>query len=240
MAEVPAETALRGQHLQDVVLEQPREHLRVKRAEGMKLLLPIPNAVADQRVQVGMEIEWVAVGLDGDDGPGSSGPVERLGPGIVLECLPGTTRQLSQQPPIPSEGGTQDPGNGPHQLMVIDRFQDLFAHPFHEGRHALGLAGGTEVAGLAGKGEQILFVAAATADAGKADYTLRIGTGLVELAPDQIISTTTCNGQFPGPLLRFKEGQSVTADVFDHFPRGRREAVILELGTAECATVRSR
>jgi hypothetical protein len=48
---------------------------------------------------------------------------------------------------------------------------------------------------------------------------LRIGTGLVELAPDQIISTTTCNGQFPGPLLRFKEGQSVTADVFNDFRR---------------------
>jgi hypothetical protein len=39
MAEVPAETALRGQHLQDVVLEQPREPLRVQRVEGMKLLV---------------------------------------------------------------------------------------------------------------------------------------------------------------------------------------------------------
>ena len=34
-----------------------------------------------------------------------------------------------------------------------------------------------------------------------ADYTLRIGTGLVELAPDHIVSTTLYNGQFPGPLL---------------------------------------
>jgi FtsP/CotA-like multicopper oxidase with cupredoxin domain len=56
---------------------------------------------------------------------------------------------------------------------------------------------------------------------------LRIGTGLVELAPDQIISTTTCNGQFPGPLLRFKEGPSVTADVFNDFPRGRRVSACL-------------
>ena len=35
----------------------------------------------------------------------------------------------------------------------------------------------------------------------KADYTLRIGTGLVELAPGHIVSTTLYNGQFPGPLL---------------------------------------
>ena len=48
---------------------------------------------------------------------------------------------------------------------------------------------------------------------GKADYDIRIGTGLVELAPDQIVSTTTYNGQFPGPLLRFKEGQRVVVDI---------------------------
>jgi len=37
-----------------------------------------------------------------------------------------------------------------------------------------------------------------------ADYTLRIATGLAELAPEHIVSTTLYNGQFPGPLLRFK------------------------------------
>jgi len=47
----------------------------------------------------------------------------------------------------------------------------------------------------------------------KANYTLRIGTGLVELAPDHIVSTTLYNGQFPGPLLQFKEGQQVIVDI---------------------------
>ena len=42
---------------------------------------------------------------------------------------------------------------------------------------------------------------------------MRIGTGLIELAPDQIISTTTYNGQFPGPLLRFKEGRPAVVDI---------------------------
>jgi len=49
---------------------------------------------------------------------------------------------------------------------------------------------------------------------GKPDYTLRIGTGTVELAPDQIVSTLTYNGQFPGPLVRFKEGQPTWVDIF--------------------------
>lgn len=49
----------------------------------------------------------------------------------------------------------------------------------------------------------------------KADYTVRIAKGLAELAPEQIVSTTLYNGQFPGPLLRFKEGQRVSVDVFN-------------------------
>lgn len=48
---------------------------------------------------------------------------------------------------------------------------------------------------------------------GKADHTIRIGTGLIELGPDTIVATKTYNGQFPGPLLRFKEGEPVTIDI---------------------------
>jgi len=55
--------------------------------------------------------------------------------------------------------------------------------------------------------------ASASPPAGPADHTVRIGTGLVELAPDKIIATTTYNGQFPGPLLRFKEGRRVVVDI---------------------------
>ena len=47
----------------------------------------------------------------------------------------------------------------------------------------------------------------------KADYVLRIATGLVELADNQIVSTTLYNGQFPGPLVRLKEGQRFVVDV---------------------------
>jgi FtsP/CotA-like multicopper oxidase with cupredoxin domain len=46
-----------------------------------------------------------------------------------------------------------------------------------------------------------------------ADYTLHIGTGLVELGPDHIVSTTLYNGQFPGPLVRLREGRRVVVDI---------------------------
>src|SRR5271166_6284221 len=58
-----------------------------------------------------------------------------------------------------------------------------------------------------------LALAADESTAEKADYTLRIGTGLVELAPDHIVSTALYNEQCPGPLLRFTEGKRVVVDI---------------------------
>jgi|SRR5579884_2254481 len=47
------------------------------------------------------------------------------------------------------------------------------------------------------------------------DYTLHIKSAAVEIAPKRIISAITYNGQFPGPLLRFKEGREVTVDIYN-------------------------
>jgi len=54
-----------------------------------------------------------------------------------------------------------------------------------------------------------------SAMSGPADYTLHIKTVPVEIAPNRIISVTTYNGQFPGPLLRFTEGRQVTVDAYN-------------------------
>lgn len=50
---------------------------------------------------------------------------------------------------------------------------------------------------------------------GSADYTLHIKSSPIEIAHGRILSATTYNGRFPGPLLRFKEGRQVTVDVFN-------------------------
>jgi FtsP/CotA-like multicopper oxidase with cupredoxin domain len=48
-----------------------------------------------------------------------------------------------------------------------------------------------------------------------AGYTLHIKDSAIEIAPKRIISLTTYNGQFPGPLLRFKEGEQITVDIYN-------------------------
>jgi FtsP/CotA-like multicopper oxidase with cupredoxin domain len=52
-------------------------------------------------------------------------------------------------------------------------------------------------------------------DESPADYTLHIRHTALEIAPKRIVSATTYNGSFPGPLLRFKEGQAVIVDIFN-------------------------
>lgn len=49
----------------------------------------------------------------------------------------------------------------------------------------------------------------------RADYTIHIENGLIEVGPQHVISTTTYNGQFPGPLLRFKEGERAVVDIYN-------------------------
>ena len=53
------------------------------------------------------------------------------------------------------------------------------------------------------------------AEEGEADYTLRIASAPVEIAKTRIVSATTYNGQFPGPLLRFTEGRRVIVDMYN-------------------------
>lgn len=72
------------------------------------------------------------------------------------------------------------------------------------------------LAAVAGGISNLTFAASSQpqpARQGPADYTLRIATGLIELAPEHIVSSTLYNGRFPGPLLRFKEGRRVVVDI---------------------------
>jgi len=70
--------------------------------------------------------------------------------------------------------------------------------------------------GLAALSPQLAFPGAMSQSQSAPDYTLRIQATALEIAPKRIVSAITYNGQFPGPLLRFKEGQAVTVDVFNN------------------------
>ncbi len=53
------------------------------------------------------------------------------------------------------------------------------------------------------------------ADNPKADVTIRIAPVEIEVAPKKVIKTTGYNGSAPGPVLRLREGQPVSIDIFN-------------------------
>ncbi|MGH9495764.1 MAG: multicopper oxidase family protein, partial [Candidatus Sulfotelmatobacter sp.] len=48
-----------------------------------------------------------------------------------------------------------------------------------------------------------------------ADYTIQIKVSPFEIAPNRIISVANYNGQFPGPLIRLKEGRPVSVEILN-------------------------
>src|SRR6202453_701453 len=54
-----------------------------------------------------------------------------------------------------------------------------------------------------------------TRGADKSDFTLHIAPASFEIAPRKMVKTIAYNGFVPGPLLRVKEGQPVTIEVFN-------------------------
>jgi FtsP/CotA-like multicopper oxidase with cupredoxin domain len=78
------------------------------------------------------------------------------------------------------------------------------------------LVGSTLIPGVSAQAGAAGQMSAAPPTEGAADCTIKIGASPIEIAPNRIISTTTYNGQFPGPLLRFKEGKPVTVDIYNN------------------------
>ncbi len=79
-----------------------------------------------------------------------------------------------------------------------------------ERRTFLALLGTTACAELARRGGL-----QSAPDNPKADITIRISPVEMEVAPRKMIKTTGYNGSAPGPVLRLREGQLVTVDVFN-------------------------
>src|SRR5689334_12791341 len=73
---------------------------------------------------------------------------------------------------------------------------------------------GAGVAGTTGLNLS-LAMSSVSAQETAADYALHIRNSAIEIAPKRIVSAVTYNGQFPGPLVRFKEGRPATVDIYN-------------------------
>jgi FtsP/CotA-like multicopper oxidase with cupredoxin domain len=81
-------------------------------------------------------------------------------------------------------------------------------------REFLANAGVLSAAGVIGPSPRLPVSAASYfEDQTTPEYTVRIRASAVDIGNKHIVSAVTYNDQFPGPLLRFKEGQPVTVEI---------------------------
>jgi len=114
-----------------------------------------------------MEINEIAEGLDRDNHPRDGLFVIEGLTGKLLKRLIGALAKLSQELSIKSEMGPEHLGDSKHILPVRQRIEDFSGNPLSKHEDPFLMAGWTEVAPFAGKGEKDFVMAALALDPGK-------------------------------------------------------------------------
>jgi hypothetical protein len=125
------------------------------------------EAVGSEDMEMGVEDEVVAEGVDGGDGSDATvGKIEPCAEG-VLEGGRGGVEQVGEKVAAFAEDATQDLGDGEDKLAVRNFAADRIGDPSSNGAGAALVADGAEVAAPAGEGEQVLVTAVGTLEAGE-------------------------------------------------------------------------
>ena len=177
------------EQLEDLVFPEAKERLvgEIDR-QAMEDAVGREGAVGDQAVEVGMEVDERAEGLDGQDAAGVGVLSEQRAVDFG-NCFPGQGRQAVEQAAMEAEEDAQTLGNGPDELAMGNRQADILGDVQAEEEGAFLGATGADAALLAGEGDEELMVAVGAAGAGEAVLEVAAleegGNGLVDDGPPE-------------------------------------------------------
>jgi len=136
--------------------------------QTVEAALVIEEPMGGEDVEVGMEDEVVAERVDG--GGGGEAAVREVEHGAegVAQAGGGGVEEVSEEVAAFAEDRAKEFRNGEDELTVGNGQADVVGDPAGGLEGPALVAGGTEVAGLAGEGEQVLMAAAGTDEAGEA------------------------------------------------------------------------
>jgi hypothetical protein len=128
----------------------------------------IKEAVGGEDVEVGMEDEVVAKGVQGGGGGEAAFGQIEAGAEVVAQAVGGGLEEVGEEATALAEDAAQDFGDGEDELAVRDGVADAGGDPFGSLAGAALVAGGADVAGFAGEGEEALVAAVGAVVAGEA------------------------------------------------------------------------
>ena len=126
------------------------------------------EAVGGEDVEVRVEDQIVAKGVDGGDGTEFPVGEVEAGAECVAEGFGGGVEEVGEEVAALAEDAAQDAGDGEDELAVRDFVADGGGDPVADGADAALVAGRAEVTALAGEGEEAFVAAVGALEAGEA------------------------------------------------------------------------
>jgi hypothetical protein len=146
---------LLAQQGQDVGLEEVPQYGGVEEGRVNETAVRPKGPCGSQDMQVGMPVQKLPGGLDGNNGGGKSVPF-RVFPEEHGKGFPGAQGKLGEKPPPVPEGRPQDLGECEYEMPVGDGADHLLADELCPQGGALGGAEGAETPLIAGEGKEFI------------------------------------------------------------------------------------
>ena len=197
---------------------------------GVEAAFLIEQAVRGEDMEVWVEDEVVAEGVDGGSGGEASAGQTEAGAESVAQAFGGGLEKEMAEVPALAEDAAQHFRECEDELAVRDFVADGGGDPSAGLADAALVAGGAEVAGLAGEGEELLVTAIGTMKAGEAGSEIP--------APEESADGGDGIGaqwSHGAAVVFFVVGEEIVPGVVDDLPKGRgaRAACMVDGGHAD-------
>ena len=150
--------------------EQPLHRIHSVLGKAKEAFVAQEQSVGHQQVQMGMEVEVFAEGVNGHDDAGHALRLFQGDAHDITDTLLGDAAEVFEQIAVVPEIRTQHLRDGEGHVAVGNREEDGLGEQGSEELYLFLVAGGTKPTALAGEGEQVVFLAVVTADSGEAPF----------------------------------------------------------------------
>jgi len=191
----------------------------------------VEETVGGEDVEVGVEDEVVAKGVQGScGGEAAFGQIE-AGAEVIAQAIGGGLEDMGEESAALAEDAAQDFGDGEDELAVRDGVADMGGYPFGGLTGAALVTGGADVAGLAAEGEEALVAAVGAVVAGESGG--EVATAVIGLDGGDGLRAEGTHGRAVMPLVT---GEEVIPGVVNDLPeRGGARAAGLVDGRHDCS-----
>lgn len=156
-----------AEDLEEAVAEEFRQGTKVGGGHAVEAAFLVEEAIGGEDMNVGVEEEVVAKGVDGGGSDASVGEIEAEAEGVA-EGVGGSLEEQIEEMAAFAEDAAEHFGDRKHELAVGDGVADGGGDPCAGVEGAALVAGGAEVAGFAGEGEEVLVAATGAEESGEA------------------------------------------------------------------------